>query len=277
MSKKGAHKFGTRTAGSINMAALREAMASPGIDQRCWCSRGTVGWADEEGEEHFNDPHSVWIGPEGVECDVLLQPLGIQITALWAGGMAGDVDDISPIHPGDQVLVECPDGNLMAPVITHILHSRSQKQPMTAGVPIFDNKRRLINVRKGDLDVRVLKGSHITAVAEGDHTTTVAEGDSTVAVAKGKAVIGTTGASVQVNQGDVQLGDDQAAEALVYGTSYKMMLDLFLGKMATALATLDPAVTAMCSDGGILLKAFYLTDIPAFIAASYLSPKVKTS
>lgn len=74
----------------------------------------------------------------------------------------------------------------------------------------------------------------------------------------------------------VKLGGVSAAQAVVQGNTYQTALNTFLTKFAAAIATMVPGVTALCSDGGILLTALGTTDIPALAAASYLSTKVKT-
>lgn len=183
------------------------------MDTRYWCSRGTVGTIDDQGQFHPDDPHAIWIGPEGVECDVKLEPLEQMVVALWSKGDA-ESSDIPPIRPGDQVLVENPGGDLMTPVITHILHSRSAKQPMASGVPLFDNKRRLIYLKTTDLDIRC---------------------------AAGKASIASGQTSIWVKQDRVQLGDGQANEQNVNGTSYRSEEDTLIDNMRLAADTLSVA------------------------------------
>ena len=225
--KHSSHRFGTRTTGGLDPASLREGLASPGMDTRFWESLGTVGTIDDSGEPNYSDPHSVWIGPEGVECDVILQPLMQRVTALW--GFGGEIADIAPIHPGDQVLVACPNGDLMTPVITTIIHSRANKQPMTAGVPIFDNKRRLIYARKGSIDIRTADTTQILMDPAGTVTTT----------------------AKRVNQGDAS-----ASEQEVLGTSYRRDEDTLFQQLLTGLlalqavavgplAALQPGLTTM--------------------------------
>ena len=183
------------------------------MDTRYWCSRGTIGTIDDQGDFHPDDPHAIWIGPEGVECDVKLEPLEQMVTALWSKGDA-ESSDIGPIRPGDQVLVECPGGDLMTPVITHILHSRAAKQPMASGVPLFDNKRRLIYLANSDFDLRCVKG---------------------------KASIAAGPTSVWVKQDKIQLGDDQVTEQAILGTSYRSAEDTMLADLQTGIQALQSA------------------------------------
>ena len=241
--KAAAHRFGTRVVGSIDVSALREGIASPGMDTRYWCSRGTVGTIDDQGEFHPDDPHAIWIGPEGVECDVKLEPLEQMVTALWSKGDA-ESSDISPIRPGDQVLVECPGGDLMTPVITHILHSRSAKQPMAAGVPIFDNKRRLVYLATTDFDLRCVKGQ--ASIAAGP-------------------------TSVWVRQDSVQLGAGDAAHPIPQGDLQKQALDAFLETLRTYAQGIQGFV-----DSGNIFTPPLLAGIAALEGALYLSPKTRT-
>lgn len=250
---RGGHTFGTRSVSSFDAASLRQGLASPGMDTRYWCSRGTVGTMSDDGTFDPTDPHAVCNGPEGVECDVKLEPLEQMVVALWAGSMGGDVTDLSPIHPGDQVLVECPGGDLTLPVITHILHSRANKQPMVAGVPIFDNKRRLVYVKRGDLDVRATEGK--------------------ISLAAGPT-------SVWVKQDQVQLGAGDATEELVLGTSYRQAEDQMLAGLESGLtamssaasgplAPLQPGITAC-------LQAVTQFISAAAAARAFLSSTVRT-
>jgi len=193
------------------------------MDTRYWCSRGTVGTVDDQGSEHFDDPHAVWIGPEGVECDVILQPLGQRVTALWGEG--GDVSDIAPIHPGDQVVVEFPDGVLMGGKILCILKSRSNKQPMTSGTPIFDNKRRLIYAKAGALDLRTAGvGGAAPAQFLMDQAATV------------------TTTATRIN-----LGDKDVTEQAVKGTSFRAAEDKLFADMLKGVELLITASVSALS------------------------------
>lgn len=250
MGKGASHRFGTRVTGGLDVQALRGGLASPGLDTRYWCGRGTVATVDDSGEVNHSDPHAVLISPEGVECDVILYPLDQRVTAVWAGGMAGDCSDISPIHPGDEVLVECPDGELVMPVITAILHSRSNKQPMTAGKPIFDNKRRLIYMAKGDLDIRV---------------------------ASGKAEIAAGGTTVQVNQNEVLLGSGSASHPSTQADNLQSAANTLadaIGDFATSLSS--NFVITNPSGATSALTALKLA-VTMFKAASYAADNVKTT
>ena len=237
------HTFGTRVSGSLDTAAIREGIASPGLDTRYWVSRGTIGVMRDDGTFDPTDPHAVWIGPEGVECDVKLEPLEQMVTAVWSKGSA-ECSDISPINPGDQVVVECPGGDLTTPVIIALIHSRGAKQPMTAGVPIFDNKRRLIYQKTTDLDIRCASGQ-----------ASIAAGPTSVWVKQSEVDLGASGASHPVPQGDTQ----QSA----------------LNTLAQALSTYATAIQGI-ADPSNTATPVLVQAIAQFIAAQYLSGTVKT-
>lgn len=229
--KSASHRFGTRVVGSIDLGALREGIASPGMDTRYWVSLGTVGTIDNQGDFHPDDPHAVWNGPEGVECDVKLEPLEQMVVALWGAG--GDVADISPIHPGDQVVVECPGGDPSTPpVITRIIHSRSNKQPMTSGVPIFDNHRRLIYARQGVVDIRTAGG--VQLLLNQDGTAVLKCGSSTQIEVDQDGTVTVTG--TRINDG----GSD-AAEQGVLGTSYRGAEDQLFDQLQQGVSALQAA------------------------------------
>jgi phage baseplate assembly protein gpV len=212
------------------------------MDTRYWCSRGTIGTIDDQGDFHPDDPHAIWIGPEGVECDVKLEPLEQMVTALWSKGDA-ESSDIWPIRPGDQVLVECPGGDLMTPVITHILHSRSAKQPMASGVPLFDNKRRLIYLKTSDLDIRC---------------------------AAGKASIAAGPTSVWVKQDKIQLGDDQVTEQAILGTSYRSAEDTMLDDLQSGIQSMQAAAIGPLAglQGGLTLMDEAITAFKLAVQAN---------
>lgn len=130
------------------MQRLAEAVKSPGIDPRHWVSYGTVGVTDDAGNLDFSSTAKcLYIGPEGVEVDVILQPLNIPVTAHYYGLQGGcEATMLTPIRPGDRVLVVLPDGDpTLPPVIVAILHSAYCKVPLGPDrKPIFRNDRVFI-------------------------------------------------------------------------------------------------------------------------------------
>ena len=167
------HRWGTDIRRGIDTKALSEALARPGTDLRYWVSHGTVGVQDDAGNFDVQNPNSIWIGPEGVECDVRLEPLMIHVCCRFAGISGGDVTAYPPIHPGDQVLVTLPEGFAHLPVIVAVMNSRACKQPLDANqVPIFDNERLLIYAKTADIDIRTAGGVQLLMEQNGSVTTT---------------------------------------------------------------------------------------------------------
>jgi hypothetical protein len=126
---------------------MSEALKAPGIDPRHWVSYGTVCAIDDAGKPDFADPGCIYIGPEGVEVDVLLEPLGLPVTAHYYGVQGGcEVSFFTPIRPGDRVVVILPDGEpTLPPVIVAILHSNYCRVPLgTDNKPVFKNDRVLV-------------------------------------------------------------------------------------------------------------------------------------
>jgi len=167
------HSWGTDIRRAVDAMALGEATARPGNDLRYWVSYGTVGVAGDDGKLDTKNPNAVWIGPEGVECDVRLEPLCIHVNCQYAGISAGDVTIYPPIKPGDRVLVNLPEGFAHLPVIVAILHSGSQKQPLGPDrKPIFDNNRLLVYAKTAAIDVRNAGGVQVLLEQDGKVTTT---------------------------------------------------------------------------------------------------------
>ena len=222
------HAFGTGLNSGFNAKLLGKAIAQPGIDSRYWCSLATVCTVDHEtGELNFTDKHAIYCDSAGVDVDVELQPLGQPCTCKYAGIQTGEVTIYAPIRPGDIVLVECPDGDLTTPVITHILNSRSKRQPTENGKPIFDNNRLLIHAKSVPIDIRTAGGARV-----------LLEQDGTAAV---------TGAKVVLGSDDVCLGDANATEKSVLGTTQAAALTTLMGGIAAAFTELSTMVGSSSS------------------------------
>lgn len=164
---------GTDHRRSWDVNRVAAALAAPGIDPRMWVSYGTVGILDDEGNLNVTDKRAVYVGPEGVEVDVLLEPCRVPVTAKYAGIQGGaSVFMMAPIKPGDLVLVTLPNGDAsVQPVIVAVMNSGSVKVPIGADQkPIFKNDRVLLWAK--DVDVEVVPGSgksvKLGSVTDGD-------------------------------------------------------------------------------------------------------------
>ncbi|HUO37127.1 MAG TPA: hypothetical protein VMU34_04450 [Mycobacterium sp.] len=164
------HNFGTDIRHGFNARMLGQALRAPGLDTRYWCSFATVCTVDAEtGKKNTADRMAIHNTSAGVAVDVELEPLGQPCTCEYSGVQAGEVTIFAPIRPGDRVLVECPDGDLTTPVITHILHSGSQRQPTGPDrKPIFDNNRLLIYAKSVPIDIRTAGGVKVLLDQDGN-------------------------------------------------------------------------------------------------------------
>lgn len=171
---------GTSVRQTPDTGRLATALSMAGIDPRYWVSYGTVGVEKDDGTVDFTDPLAVFISPEGVEVDVCLEPLGIVVTCLYTGVQGGDkVSMMSPIEPGDRVLVNLPDGDTAGPpAIEAILHSANNPMPVGEdGLPIFQNDRLLIWAAADvPVDMQQAGGSRVELRTNGDIVGTPADG-----------------------------------------------------------------------------------------------------
>ena len=242
------HSFGTNRRNSIDQGNLRKAATGVGTDLRYWVSFGTVATIDKQtGEMNPKDPHAIWNASDGVDVDVMLEPLGEHVTAKYAGEQAGEVTVLSPIRPGDLVLVECPDGDLTTPVITKILHSRSNRQPTDNGKPVFDNNRHLVFAKSVPIDIRTAGG--VQVLLEQDGTATI-----TAKLTK--------------------IGDDSAHESAVFGDAQKGVLQDF----ADAITSYADEISGTADPTGLATAGLvYAAEQFKAALAACLSKKVKVS
>jgi len=216
---KSSHVFGTDIRTSFDAKTLGSALAAPGNDTRYWCSFATVCTVDpESGKPNYADKHAIYNDSAGVDVDVLLEPLKQPCTCKYAGESAGEVTICTPIRPGDIVLVECPDGDLTTPVITHILHTRSKRQPTDGGKPIFDNNRLLIFAKSVPIDIR-------TAGSDGSPVQILVEQDGTATIT-----------AKRINE-----GDHSVTEQAVLGTSYRNRENAMLDALEDGLSAMESA------------------------------------
>ena len=246
------HAFGTAIRRNIDPHALGKAIAQPGLDQRYWCSQAIVATVDTEtGEIDPTDNHAIYCDSAGVDVDVELQPLGQPCTCKYAGISAGDVTIYAPIRPGDLVLAECPDGDLTTPVITHIFHSRSRRQPVSGGKPIFDNNRLLVYAKNVPIDIRTAGQDSTSGVQ------VLIEQDGTV----------TTTAKA------IKQGDSSASQHVMHGEAFTSDLNQAVQDI---LADLTTAFTAL-GLGAPTSTASIGTLVAGIAAGTYLSTKVTAS
>lgn len=166
---------GAQARHSLDIRRVAEAIKGQGIDPRLWASYGTVAVVSEDGEVDYEDPNAVYVGPEGVEVDVILEPLDIPAVCKYAGMEGGcSVTVVAPIRAGDRVLVICPDGDLTSPTIVAVLHSAACPMPVDPDDPrgrsLFKNDRTLIYAREaaGPIDIRTEGGARLEMTQGGE-------------------------------------------------------------------------------------------------------------
>lgn len=236
------HTHGTDVRRGLDARALSEAVSRPGIDSRAWVMEGTVGTMDPaSGTMDFSDNRAIWNDSAGVHVDVLLAN-GHHVTARY-GLQAGELTFISPIRPGDPVEVTFPGGSLASPIITRILNSRSNRQPVdSARKPVFANDRVLLHAKTTPIDIR-------TAGSDGAPVRVLIEQDGT------HSEIAT-----RINHGQLD-----APEQHVLGTTYRAKEDQLLEDLQRASQLLQAA-----SSGGpvaVLNPGFtaFATALTAFL------------
>ena len=246
------HNFGTAIRRDINAQMLGKALAAPGMDQRYWCSLGTVCTIDPEtGKMDPNDKLAIYCDSAGVDVDVELEPLGQPCTCKYAGVQCGDVTIMAPIRPGDIVLVECPDGDLFTPVITHIMQSRSKRQPTEGGKPIFDNNRLLIYAKNVPIDIRTEGGARLALRQDGTVEAKNDTGADVVIGADGSVDLKTSKSEISMDAGgEISLqGTIPAVDYATKGTSLNVELAASLKAIHDSF---DAAKSAIIGLGGTL-------------------------
>ena len=156
-----------------DMRQIAAGLSGPGIDTRYWVSYGTVGTIDDEGNLNITDSHAVFIGPEGVDVEVMLEPIGVHCHCTYAGVYGGAHCSImAPIRAGDRVLVALPGGDsTLPPIIVAILHDAQSTVPLDDDhKPTFRNDRVLISATGIPIDIRVGKDSKIKVGTDGTVT-----------------------------------------------------------------------------------------------------------
>ena len=232
--------------GVTDWASIAEALARPGMDPREWLCWGTVATMDDEGKAHYDDPHAVHQGPEGVEVDVYLETLDKLVTCHYPGIQGGGRVYVgAPIGPGDRVVVGMPEGDTGGCVILAIGNGASDPVPLGDDKkPIFQNDRLLVWAKSVPIDIRTAGGAEIFLEQDGS------------------VHLGTRGATQSVVFGDARNSAETQELAAISAA-----LDTLIAASSDAYPTLVPGFTALKT-----AVELFKTQLPNF-----LSPKVKTS
>lgn len=218
----------------IDAGRMRAMVAGPNVDTRHWVSWATVAsvGGGDDGVPDYADPNAVLVTPAGVEVDVVLEPSGFPMT-VGHGVSAGRGTILTPVRPGDRVLVLIADGDPMGGgEIIRVLPSNQpdHRIPLNPdGTPVFQNDRVL--VQGADVPVEVRAGGAVVTVRT----------DGTVSIVSSAGADG----SVLVNaDGTVQVGGPGAGERMVLGdTLVSALTDLMMegAGLAGAFAALGAA------------------------------------
>jgi len=212
---KGRFHAGTNVRREFDLSRFRDAVK----DTRHWVSYGVVGTVNDAGDVDDTDQNAILIAPGGVMVDVVLYPSEEPVTCRYAGISGGpSVTILAPIHPGDEVLVALPDGELgLPPAIVAILNSRAVPLPLEQdGKPVFRNDRLSVFAQDVPVEVRTASGASVRLETDG-----------------------TISAVPAANQ-EVRLGATTGLEAAALGDT----LQTFLSVLKTAFNTHEHPVAA---------------------------------
>lgn len=233
----------TRKGSIPDVGRLSAAVSRPGIDPRLW-----VSLAHARGELVLDAEHGAFL-------DVTLLPSNLEVTVRvpqsYAGAAFGEHE--GEIHLDDEVLVAFPEGDPAAGgVLLGRFWSAADKPPADAVTNPGDHVR----VMEADKSERLrLQGSGrwvFDGEDEVQHTTTAK------ATYKASTFVADTG--------NVRLGDENAVEQLVLGTTYRASENAFhvsFEAQHTALGTAAGVVGgAMAAAGAAMASAAALHLIP---------------
>ena len=155
------------------------------------------------------------------------------------GRQTPDLADYDGPYP-----VECPDGDLFTPVITHIMQSRSKRQPTENGKPIFDNNRLLVYAKNVPIDVRTAGGAKLALQQDGTIEVSNENGADVQLKADGSVYVKTS--TFITMEGAVP-----AVDFVAKGTAQNaQLITAFneLSKAMTAIVTAFSSVNVPCSE-----------------------------
>jgi hypothetical protein len=208
------------------------ALARPGMDTRIWASV-----AKALGESHVDSKYGVFV-------DVQLMPTGERITARVPADYAGKGFGVyAKIHEGDDLALVIPSGD---PCDGAVVVARLWSSAATPPQEAIDNPDEVMIIVEKDKNLRLKVSGEGLIELDGDKDITVKAGERVIL----------DGDKVVAKSGTVRLGDENATEQLVLGTTFRtnqktMDTDFltYLTLLATALTTAggDPVLASLCS------------------------------
>lgn len=206
---------------------ISEGLKAPGMDTREWIDYGTVAsLRDDDGQPDFSDPNAVVIAPRGVEVDVLYGVNQTPITCKY-GTQCGVGVILTPIRPGDLVLVSIPGGDPgNGGKILSVMPGPHTPLPVEDdGKPIFRNDRVSITARGVPIEIRTTGGGKV-----------VIDEDDIKATNPNGAVVELTGdGDVKVHGGEVNMNEGTQGVARLQDTVEVTISPTDLAVLASAL------------------------------------------
>lgn len=231
---------GTATPAPLDVGRMGEMLRQAGIDPRHWLSYGTVGIVKEDGTFDPTDPHAVYVQSTGVSVDVLLHPLNQPVTCRYSGQQGGASSSIyCPIHPGDEVLVGIPDGDMrLPPAVLLVMNADHSRLPLgNDQKPLWQNDRILLHSKGTKIQIRTDDGTNLEVRPDG----------TIEASQPGGAIVRVSAAGVEVlpGNGKVSLGDKagnlvDVQDGVVHGRG----IDTFTGSPYFTLGSTSVVVKA---------------------------------
>lgn len=178
---RGRRIAGTRVRRELDMGRMALGLSMPGIDPRSWVEYGTVGTVGGTEKPDFTNGNAVLVTQDGIEVDVLV---GISQTPMTCrhGTAYGGAVFVTPIYPGQHVLVLIPGGDLgNVGEILRVLGGPHTRLPIGEDrKPLFQNDRALLYAGEGvSLDLRTAGGARALLDPQGN--VVLNEGDQGVA------------------------------------------------------------------------------------------------
>lgn len=221
----------TRVGSTIDTNRLGAAISRPGIDPRIWCSLAYA--ADESvlDEEH------------GDFVDVVLLPsqqeVTVRVPQAYAGKSFGSGD--GRIHKDDEIVVLLPDGDPAAGgIVVARLWGAIDLPPQLA----IDHPNDIIRVLEAGI------GWRAAGTGDGSVIDVEVEDDITVKTTKKTTFDAET---VIAKTGNVRLGDEDAAESLILGDTYRNQEGVMNAAFQSALAQFTSAGAQLVAAAPLLL------------------------
>lgn len=153
-----------RVGGKIDARRLGQLVAQPGIDPRVWCSLCVIDKLVVDDDGVFADVFILSTATADADGNVVAQRETVRVASPYSGAGWGIY---APLEPGDEVIVNWPDGD---PDHGGILVSRNYSTADTPPQLAKDNPADFVLVAKKDVNIRVVvqgKGNVVMTCEDG--------------------------------------------------------------------------------------------------------------